>query len=166
MVQLESPVDASDVHAEKVAAGGGYSRSLTRSGGGATRFGTADNTADSLQSGITEENVSHSHKRQRPPSAHGQRDEILISSVESRSETMGASLLHVSSCDGGADREGHRHRKRLREDAAFWLLGLLNNSGYVIMMAVAKEIAPGAVGVVFLADIAPTMMVKLSAPYW
>ena len=66
------------------------------------------------------------------------------------------------------DEEGERRRTRTatRNNLAFWLLGLINNSSYVIMMAVAKEIAPGAVGVVFLAGVAPSMLIKLSAPYW
>lgn len=53
-----------------------------------------------------------------------------------------------------------------RNIVAFWLLGLINNTGFVIMMAVAKDIAPGAVGVVFFVDVAPIVLVKLSAPYW
>lgn len=59
-----------------------------------------------------------------------------------------------------------RGRAAMRDDLAFWLLGLINNSSYVIMMAFAKDILPSAVGVVFLADVAPTMIVKVSAPYW
>ncbi|EKU21964.1 battenin, partial [Nannochloropsis gaditana CCMP526] len=34
------------------------------------------------------------------------------------------------------------------------------------MLAGAKEINAGGVGLVFLADVAPTFLVKLSAPYW
>lgn len=84
-------------------------------------------------------------------------------------ERVGASLLSAPLGDDGEDEQDDRRNKRrkaVRNDAAFWLLGLINNSTYVIMMAVAKEIAPDAVGVVFLADVAPTMLVKVSAPYW
>jgi hypothetical protein len=42
----------------------------------------------------------------------------------------------------------------------------VNNSTYVIMIAAAKEISSGGVALVYLADIAPTFLVKLSAPYW
>ncbi len=48
----------------------------------------------------------------------------------------------------------------------FWLLGLLNNSPYVIMLAGANEITASAVGAVYLAAILPTLTVKLTAPYW
>lgn len=59
-----------------------------------------------------------------------------------------------------------RRRMAMRDNLAFWFLGLINNSSYVIMMAFAKDILPSAVGVVFLADVAPTMVIKVSAPYW
>ena len=34
------------------------------------------------------------------------------------------------------------------------------------MLAGAKEISSGGVALVFLADIAPTFIIKLTAPYW
>lgn len=80
---------------------------------------------------------------------------------------MGASLLsHRPPEKDELEEERRRRRTQFRNDSAFWLLGLINNSSYVIMMAVAKEIAPGAVGIVFLADVAPTMIIKVTAPYW
>lgn len=83
-------------------------------------------------------------------------------------EGVSISLLNTAGeVKGDEDATGAAAaRASLRNTVAFWLLGLINNSGYVIMMAVAKDIAPGAVGVVFLADIAPTLLVQLSAPYW
>ncbi|KAF6259405.1 hypothetical protein COO60DRAFT_1626075 [Scenedesmus sp. NREL 46B-D3] len=54
----------------------------------------------------------------------------------------------------------------LRIFAGFWTLGLLNNSAYVIMIAGANEIAASAVGLVYLFAIGPTIVVKLTAPYW
>lgn len=86
-----------------------------------------------------------------------------------RKEGISVALLSLPDGEHDEDEEGERRRRRRtarRNDLAFWLLGLINNSSYVIMMAVAKEIAPGAVGVVFLADVAPTMIIKISAPYW
>lgn len=83
-------------------------------------------------------------------------------------EGVGISLLNTP----GAEKDDENAtsattaKASLRNTAAFWLLGLINNSGYVIMMAVAKDIAPGAVGVVFLVDVAPTFLIQLSAPYW
>lgn len=81
---------------------------------------------------------------------------------------MGASLLsHSAAPEKFRLEEKSRQRGiQFRNDSAFWLLGLINNSSYVIMMAVAKEIAPGAVGIVFLADVAPTLLIKVTAPYW
>ena len=78
------------------------------------------------------------------------------------------------------------------ENVAFWLLGLLNNSGaavsgknesqpaqhdftdmtftlaavYVIMIAGANDISSGAVGLVYFCAVFPALLVKLSAPYW
>ena len=75
------------------------------------------------------------------------------------------------------------------ESVAFWLLGLLNNSGgcsgltsctsnsgqtqplilcavYVIMIAGANDISSGAVGLVYFCAVFPALLVKLSAPYW
>ena len=80
-------------------------------------------------------------------------------------EGISVALLSLTD-DGDADGARRRRCTARRNDVAFWLLGLINNSIYVIMMAVAKEIAPGAVGLVFLADVAPTMIVKITAPYW
>mmetsp|Transcript_13625 Transcript_13625/g.31938 ORF Transcript_13625/g.31938 Transcript_13625/m.31938 type:complete len:700 (+) Transcript_13625:433-2532(+) len=48
----------------------------------------------------------------------------------------------------------------------FWIAGVINNVGYVIMIAAAKAISEDAVGLVFLANILPAMVVKASAPYW
>lgn len=55
---------------------------------------------------------------------------------------------------------------RRRNLLAFWLLGLLNNAPYVVMIAGAKEIDPAAVGLVYFCAIAPVFVVKLSGPYW
>ncbi|KAE9021513.1 hypothetical protein PR003_g12940 [Phytophthora rubi] len=54
----------------------------------------------------------------------------------------------------------------LRNLVAFWVLGFVNNIGYVIMIAGAQEIAAGGVGLVYLFDIFPALLVKLSGPYW
>ena len=49
---------------------------------------------------------------------------------------------------------------------SFWLLGLLNNSCYVIMIAGANAISSGAVGLVYLCAVLPGILMKASAPYW
>ena len=49
---------------------------------------------------------------------------------------------------------------------AFWCLGLLNNASYVIMLASAKDISEGGTALVFIANILPSLVIKLSAPYW
>lgn len=54
----------------------------------------------------------------------------------------------------------------IRNDLGFFLLGVINNSSYVIMMAFAKDILPSAVGVVFLSLAGPALIVTVSAPYW
>eukprot|EP00775_Hariotina_reticulata_P008201 gene8201-8392_t len=45
-------------------------------------------------------------------------------------------------------------------------MGLINNAAYVIMIAGANEIAASAVGLVYFCAIFPTILVKLTAPYW
>lgn len=48
----------------------------------------------------------------------------------------------------------------------FWIAGLLNNATYVVMNAGAKQINAGGVGLVYFANIFPTFMVKVTAPFW
>ena len=48
----------------------------------------------------------------------------------------------------------------------FFLLGIINNLIYVIMIAGAKEINSGGVALIFLADIAPSLVIKGTGPYW
>ncbi len=55
---------------------------------------------------------------------------------------------------------------RQRLVGSFWILGLLNNTSYVIMIASAKSISEGGTGLVFLANVVPSLAIKLSAPYW
>ncbi len=89
-----------------------------------------------------------------------------MSTVAERKGGVGVALLSHRPPEDDGMEESRRRRTQWRNDAAFWLLGLINNSGYVIMMAVAKDIVPGAVGIVFFADVAPTMIIKVTAPYW
>ncbi|KAI9907858.1 hypothetical protein PsorP6_003206 [Peronosclerospora sorghi] len=56
--------------------------------------------------------------------------------------------------------------EQLRNVLAFWMLGFINNIGYVVMIAGAQEIAAGGVGLVYFFDIFPALLVKLSGPYW
>eukprot|EP00903_Cladosiphon_okamuranus_P005515 g5494.t2 len=91
---------------------------------------------------------------------------MTLSPVADSKGSIGTALLGSRRTEEDVLEESKRRQTQFCNDAAFWLLGLINNSGYVIMMAVAKEIAPGAVGIVFLADVAPTMIIKVTAPYW
>jgi hypothetical protein len=49
---------------------------------------------------------------------------------------------------------------------SFWILGLLNNAPYVLMLACAKNISEGGTALVFLANVIPGLSIKVSAPYW
>jgi hypothetical protein len=49
---------------------------------------------------------------------------------------------------------------------AFWILGLLNDASYVIMIACAKNVSQGGTGLVFLANVVPSLGVKVSSPWW
>ena len=53
-----------------------------------------------------------------------------------------------------------------KQHFAFWLMGILNNSAYVVMIAGAKNISEGGTGLVFIMNTLPSLCVKLSAPYW
>jgi len=50
--------------------------------------------------------------------------------------------------------------------AAFFVLGLLNNASYVIMLASAKNISEGGTGLVYICSVFPGLLTKASAPYW
>jgi len=53
-----------------------------------------------------------------------------------------------------------------RNFIAFWILGLLNNFLYVTMNAGAEDINEAGIALVYLANILPTLLVKLTGPYW
>lgn len=53
-----------------------------------------------------------------------------------------------------------------RNVAAFWCLGLLNNTTYVVMNAGATEIASGGVALVYICNEGPSLAMKLTLPYW
>ncbi|CAK9008602.1 Protein BTN1 [Durusdinium trenchii] len=53
-----------------------------------------------------------------------------------------------------------------RDVIAFWILGLLNNFLYVTMNAGAENINEAGIALVYLANILPTLLVKLTGPYW
>lgn len=60
----------------------------------------------------------------------------------------------------------HHFRNTTHFALSFWCLGLLNNASYVIMLASAKDISEGGTALVFIANIVPSLLIKLSAPYW
>lgn len=51
-----------------------------------------------------------------------------------------------------------------RNAVAFFVLGLVNNFGYVVMLSAAEQILAGYAGVILACDIVPTFVVKLAAP--
>lgn len=53
-----------------------------------------------------------------------------------------------------------------RTVVSFWAMGALNNMPYVIMLSAAKSISEGGTAIVFLANVMPGLVVKLSGPYW
>jgi len=46
------------------------------------------------------------------------------------------------------------------------MLGLLNNTAYVVMNAGANEISEGGVALVYLCNVGPSLVVKMTLPYW
>lgn len=53
-----------------------------------------------------------------------------------------------------------------RNWAAWWGLGLMNNICYVVFLTAAENIVAGQAGAVLAADILPTLVIKLTAPFW
>lgn len=49
---------------------------------------------------------------------------------------------------------------------SFWLIGLLNNAPWVLMLACATNISSGGVALVFISNMVPGLIVKITAPYW
>ncbi len=54
----------------------------------------------------------------------------------------------------------------IKTTLAFWAMGVFNNMPYTVMLAGAKSISEGGTALVFLADVMPGLLVKLSSPYW
>ena len=52
-----------------------------------------------------------------------------------------------------------------QQGAAFAILGLLNNFGYVVMLTAALHLVESAAGLVLLANVAPSLLLKASAPF-
>lgn len=50
--------------------------------------------------------------------------------------------------------------------AAYFLLGLFNNITYVVNNAGAGDIVPGDIGLIYITGIVPTLIVKITGPYW
>ncbi len=72
-----------------------------------------------------------------------------------------------------SDQEVNRQKKccTLKKESwrnviGFFLLGLTNNIGYVIMNAGAKSIDEGGVALVYICGVAPSFLIKLTGPYW
>lgn len=53
-----------------------------------------------------------------------------------------------------------------RTTIAFFWMGLLNNLGFVIMLAGAKHISEGGTALVFISNTLPGLICKLTSPYW
>ena len=96
-----------------------------------------------------------------------------VSSVGSDLNPRWFSTGRVLSNDGASstsaqqppDEDQHRLSPLLAE-VLFVFAGLLNNGPYVIMLACAKSISEGGVAAVYIANIVPSLAVKLTAPYW
>jgi hypothetical protein len=56
--------------------------------------------------------------------------------------------------------------KDRRDLIAFFLSGLLNNFGYVVFLSAAEDLVPEHSGAVLLANILPTLSIKLTAPFF
>lgn len=70
-----------------------------------------------------------------------------------------------------ADDQPPEAKTSRRDLVGFWLLGLTNNFAYVIMLSAAHDILSQqaehlGTGIILLADILPTILIKLTAPFF
>lgn len=89
-------------------------------------------------------------------------------SGESDSDSGDGRTVHFFEITEGGSQPEHRNWNDL---IAFWIFGLTNNYCYVVFLSGAEDIlarvAPNqGTGVVLLADILPTLLVKASAPFF
>lgn len=99
----------------------------------------------------------------------------------SRCTTTTYQPVSIESCGVSVSVSGYENNENESEHSSFvsfitysatstqWpflLAGLLNNCVYVIILAVAKSLSEGGVGLVYTANIVPALVVKLTCPYW
>lgn len=111
-----------------------------------TTYASVQQVEDENDSEIEMEQQHQERQQQLLQHQHPAEDEIY-------SPAAAAGIDSFSSCSFGLG-------------LAFWFLGVFNNASYVIMIASAKTISEGGTAVVFLANIFPSMLIKLTAPYW
>ena len=68
----------------------------------------------------------------------------------------------TSCCNKPVNAGGEKWRNVI----AFWLFGLFNNTSYVIMIAAAGDISSGGVALVYLCNVLPSFLIKVTLPYW
>lgn len=92
---------------------------------------------------------------------------VSIEEETTSSSSLASQQQNIDANNNNVGRDGQNDDKgNMLLIVSFWLLGLLNNSSYVIMLACAKDISEGSTALVFLANIIPSMGIKLSAPFW
>lgn len=65
-----------------------------------------------------------------------------------------------------ADEQANNINAEIKVIRSFWLIGILNNAPWVLMLACAPNISSGGVALVFLSNQIPGLLVKTTAPYW
>jgi battenin len=108
---------------------------------------------------------SHSDNHTRSRSPNGRYQPVAMELEDGDPYCRAPNGLHSSSSTSTSTSNATSTSTR-RVVACFWILGLLNNTSYVIMIACAKSISEGGTALVFLANIVPSLVVKGSAPYW
>mmetsp|Transcript_8840 Transcript_8840/g.13607 ORF Transcript_8840/g.13607 Transcript_8840/m.13607 type:complete len:411 (-) Transcript_8840:108-1340(-) len=59
-----------------------------------------------------------------------------------------------------------QHPASVPPSFAFFALGVLNNTPFVLLLACAKSISEGGTALIFLSNSLPSLLIKLTAPYW
>ena len=119
------------------------------------RLGAADSTFIVAQHSLTNESHPTSYMEISTDELDGSRQGRLRSSR--RASPFSVSKYGPSGCWRGLF---------LSPGPTFWMLGLLNNSSFVIMIACAKQISEGGTALVYLASVIPSLSIKMSSPFW
>ena len=90
---------------------------------------------------------------------------VVVSTDQFTQEYMSVLNLDAENSTEVVMEDGREEMSKA-EVFGFFCFGVINNTSYVIMIAGAKEIDASMVGLIYLCSEIPSLLVKLSGPYW